>query len=257
MQRQARSGRRRSPLSGCACSYRSARPVASSPSCRSMAVSAGKAITWMKVKMATSDQFPMSGLSIHPPDSETRAHEDPVYSRTLKAPRVPLASVTLLASLCLGPLCAKAEPDADLIARGAYLSLLGNCEHCHTPGHFLGKRDDSKALSGSDVGFWDPVAGTVIGPNITPDIEIGIGSWSSADLKKALTTGERPDGRMLSPVMPWQDLARLHDEDIAALVEYLKSRKPVKNQVVGPLGPTEPVPVHTLRLTPPETGSTR
>lgn len=62
---------------------------------------------------------------------------------------------------------------------------------------------------------------------------------------------------MLSPVMPWQDLARLHDEDIAALVEYLKSRKPVKNQVVGPLGPTEPVPVHTLRLTPPETGSQR
>ncbi|WP_244473603.1 cytochrome c [Rhizobium sp. Leaf262] len=211
----------------------------------------------MKVKMATSDQFPISGLLIHPPDSETRAHEDPVHSRTLKAPRVLLASVTLLASLCLGPLCAKAEPDADLIARGAYLSLLGNCEHCHTPGHFLGKRDDSKALSGSDVGFWDPVAGTVIGPNITPDIETGIGSWSSADLKKALTTGERPDGRMLSPVMPWQDLARLHDEDITALVEYLKSLKPLKNQVVGPLGPTESVPVHTLRLTPPETGSQR
>ncbi len=58
---------------------------------------------------------------------------------------------------------------------------------------------------------------------------------------------------MLSPVMPWQDLARLHGDDITALVEYLKSLKPVKNRVVGPLGPTEPVPVYTLRLTPPET----
>lgn len=178
-------------------------------------------------------------------------------SRTLTAPRVLLANITLYAVICLAPLCASAEPEADLIARGAYLSLLGNCEHCHTPGHFLGKRDDSKALSGSDVGFWDPVAGTVIGPNITPDIETGIGSWSNADIKKALTTGERPDGRMLSPVMPWQDLARLHEDDVVALVEYLKSLKPVKNRVGGPFGPTESVPVFTLRLTPPETGSTR
>lgn len=190
-------------------------------------------------------------------EAETRANETPMDQRTLMSPRVLLANVTLLAAICLAPLCASAEPDADLIARGAYLSLLGNCEHCHTPGHFLGKRDDSKTLSGSDVGFWDPVAGTVIGPNITPDIETGIGSWSRADIKKALTTGERPDGRMLSPVMPWQDIARLHEDDVVALVEYLKSLKPVKNRVGGPFGPAEPVPVFTLRLTPPETGSAR
>jgi hypothetical protein len=52
--------------------------------------------------------------------------------------------------------------------------------------------------------------------------------------------------------MPWADLAQLQEPDILALVEYLKSLKPVKNRVPGPFGPAEAVPVYTLRLAPPD-----
>lgn len=146
-----------------------------------------------------------------------------------------------------------AEAPNTSVARGAYISLLANCEHCHTPGHFLGKRDDSRKLSGSDVGFWIEGIGTFVGPNITPDNETGIGSWSRDEIKTALTTGERPDGRMLSPVMPWADLAQLEDSDLDALVDYLKSLKPLRSPRLGPFGPTERLPVFSLRLVSPET----
>jgi mono/diheme cytochrome c family protein len=182
------------------------------------------------------------------------------YTRDIKPMKLPsfftffssCASVCVLTTCFSGIAEAADKPNQQLVSRGYYLSQLGNCEHCHTPGHFLGKRDQSKTLSGSDVGFWDPNLGTVIGPNITPDDETGIGTWTPQDIRLALTTGERPDGRLLSPVMPWADLAQLQEPDILALVEYLKSLKPVKNRVPGPFGPAEAVPVHTLRLAPPD-----
>jgi len=49
--------------------------------------------------------------------------------------------------------------------------------------------------------------------NITPDKESGIGNWSDAELVTAMTTGKRPDGRMLAPIMPWHALANLTKDD--------------------------------------------
>ncbi len=122
---------------------------------------------------------------------------------------------------------------------------------------FLGKRDDSKKLGGSDVGFTIPGMGTVVGPNITPDKATGIGTWTRSEIVTALTTGVRPDGRILSPVMPWQDLAKLDERDVLALAIYLQSIQPVVNRTPGPFGLGEPLSVFSLRLMPPSVGRQR
>ena len=120
------------------------------------------------------------------------------------------------------------------VTRGRYLVELAGCGHCHTPGHFRGNEDHSRELAGSDVGFEVPAAGTFVGPNLTPDRRTGLGSWSDQQIIVAIRGGVRPDGRLLSPVMPWQNFARLSDEDVTAIVAYLRALKPVTNKVPGP-----------------------
>lgn len=122
------------------------------------------------------------------------------------------------------------------VERGKYLVTIGGCSDCHTPGYFLGKPDFSRMLGGSDVGFGLPGLGTFVGPNLTPDKETGLGKWTDDQIIAAFTTGVRPDGRRLAPIMPWRDLAHLDHKDALAIVTYLRSLPPVKHQVPGPFG---------------------
>lgn len=145
-----------------------------------------------------------------------------------------------LAAWCLLAAAAHAEDDAQL-ARGRYLVTLGSCIDCHTPGYFVGKPDMNRYLGGSDVGFAVPGVGVFVGRNLTPDKETGLGSWTQAQIVTAITTGVRPDGRTLAPVMPWPALSRLTSADASAIAAYLQSLPPVKRQVPGPFGPGEAV----------------
>jgi hypothetical protein len=52
-------------------------------------------------------------------------------------------------------------------------------------------------LAGSEVGFQIPGLGIFYPSNLTPDRETGIGTWSEADIIKAVRAGVRPDGRQL------------------------------------------------------------
>ncbi len=99
--------------------------------------------------------------------------------------------------------------------------------------------DFSRRLGGSDVGFAIPEVGASVGPNLTPDKETGLGAWTDDQIVAALTKGVTPDGRKLSPVMPWQELAALSPDDAKAIVAYLRSLPPVKNAVPGPFGPDQ------------------
>ena len=125
------------------------------------------------------------------------------------------------------------------VERGKYLVAIGGCNDCHTSGSFLGKPDYSRTLGGSDVGFGLPGLGTFVGPNLTPDKETELGNWTTAQIITAFTTGVRPDGRRLAPIMPWRGLARLSYDDAQAIAAYLQSLPPVKNAVPGPFGPKE------------------
>jgi mono/diheme cytochrome c family protein len=138
------------------------------------------------------------------------------------------------------------------VARGKYLVQLAGCTDCHTPGHFLGRPDMARFLGGSDVGFEVPDLGIFVGPNLTPDQDTGLGSWTPDEIVTTIQTGVRPDGRMLVPVMPWRAYAGLTKSDAAAIVDYLRSLLPVTNKVPGPLGLTEKATVFRMKILPPD-----
>ena len=137
------------------------------------------------------------------------------------------------------------------IERGKYLVVLASCNDCHTPGFFLGNPDMSKYLGGSDVAFELPGLGAFAGRNITPDKETGLGNWTAEQIAAAITTGKRPDGRQLAPIMPYHAFSYMTKEDVAAIVAFLQSIPAVKNEVVGPFKPGEKVTSFMFRVLPP------
>jgi len=132
-----------------------------------------------------------------------------------------------------------AEPE---VLRGKYLVSVIPCTDCHTPGAFFGKPDVKRYLAGSDVGFEVPGLGVFYAPNLTPDEGTGLGKWSKEEIATAITTGKRPDGRILAPPMPVESFKHLTKADALAIAAYLKSLPPIKHKVPGPLGPNEKPP---------------
>jgi mono/diheme cytochrome c family protein len=161
--------------------------------------------------------------------------------------RIPLLTI-VIASLAAFPLAVRAETPVE---RGLYLVTIAGCNDCHTPGALFGKPDKARHLAGSDVGFGDPGSGVVVGQNLTPDTETGLGGWTSDQIATAITTGKVPDGRMLSPIMPWPALSQLTHDDALAIVAYLKSLPAVKNAVPGPYKPGQATAVAVSVVVPP------
>ncbi len=128
-----------------------------------------------------------------------------------------------------GPVGAVPDPDpADKVAYGHYLAQLGHCMACHTPrdatGHF-----DMAHRYGAGGHLLQGVFGAVVSQNITPDVNTGIGGWTDQQIKIALTKGMRPDGSLIVSPMPWRYLATLRNQDVDALIAYLRTLKPVVN----------------------------
>lgn len=92
---------------------------------------------------------------------------------------------------------------------GKYLTQIGACMGCHGP-----------SLSGGAM-----IEGKVKAANITPE---GLKGWTEADFVKAMRTGIRPGGRVLSAAMPWPYVGKLTDEELRATWLYLQSVPPKK-----------------------------
>jgi mono/diheme cytochrome c family protein len=143
-------------------------------------------------------------------------------------------SVALAATILLA-IPAKSET---LVERGGYLvNTILACGNCHTPKTPEGNPIAEKALSGG-VSFTTP-AFNATAANITPDMETGIGSWSDDDIKRAITESIRPPqarlpGVPLAAVMPASFYKALLARDLDAIVAYLRSVKPVRNEVALP-----------------------
>ena len=133
---------------------------------------------------------------------------------------------------------------AGAIERGEYLASIMDCTGCHTAGALAGAPNPELYLAGSDIGFQIPGLGVFYPPNLTPDVETGLGKWSEDEIMLAVRGGLRPDGRELIPIMPWPSYSALTDEDAQALAAYMKSLPPMKFQAPGPFGegetPTDP-----------------
>lgn len=123
----------------------------------------------------------------------------------------------------------KATRDSAKIARGAYLVYgPAHCASCHAP---FEKRDAVKNGEQIDlIGGWElciPPA-DVRAPNITPDKETGIGNMSDGEIARAMRYSVQHDGKILLPFMPFQELS---DDDVVAILSFLRSRPAVKNIV--------------------------
>ncbi len=156
--------------------------------------------------------------------------------------------------------------DKDLAIKGKYLVNIMGCHDCHSPkkmgpmgpeiiphlmlsGYPQDRPIASFDLDATERGFsiMNPDLTAAAGPwgisfagNLTPDAT-GLGSWTEAQFKKAITEGKYKgmDGtRMLLPPMPWMNYKELKDEDIKAIFSYLKSTKPVNNIVPQPIEAT-------------------
>src|SRR6195952_3292950 len=147
--------------------------------------------------------------------------------------RIALATV---ASLLTAAHCAHAETPVE---RGAYLvNTIMACGNCHSPRDADSRLIADKAFSGGLTFDTPPFVATA--PNITQDIETGTGSWSDAEIKRALVEGLRPNhGRLagvpLAAIMPANFYKALCRGALAPVLPYLRSVKPIRNQVADPV----------------------
>jgi len=116
----------------------------------------------------------------------------------------------------------------DAITRGAYLVNAGGCVSCHLAVEGDGSTNPA-ILSGGHALVTD--FGTFYVPNITPDVDTGIGDWRAQDFLRALKHGRSPEGSFYFPAFPYRSYADLNAEDVLDIGAYLLSLDPVNNAV--------------------------
>jgi mono/diheme cytochrome c family protein len=142
-------------------------------------------------------------------------------------------------AILLAFLPATGQAEAKL-ERGRYLvETLAGCGNCHTPKGPNGPLQDKKFAGGDIIKHADFTAVT---PNITPDPETGIGKWTDRQIFLAIREGKRPDGRLLGPAMPSRSYRNLADDDVRAMVAYLRSLPPIYNVISEKSHYDEPLP---------------
>ncbi len=116
-----------------------------------------------------------------------------------------------------------------LLERGDYLvNAIAACGNCHSP------QTPEGPLAGMEMAgqFLIEMAGMkAYASNITPDVETGIGAWSDAEIIEAIRNGKRPDGSTIGPPMAFEWYRHISDRDVSAIVAYLRSVPPVRNEI--------------------------
>ena len=145
------------------------------------------------------------------------------------------------------PMAAAAPPVDDIkdpaerqiAAHGRYLVTTGACYDCHQVPTAQGP-DASRYLAGG-LRFHND-AGTFVTANLTPDKTTGLGRRTDDQVKRLLRSGVTANGRVDSyRLMPWGAFSHYTDEDLHAIVVYLRHLKPVRHEIPDPaLGSTPP-----------------
>ena len=120
-----------------------------------------------------------------------------------------------LAALACVMLPVFAHADTDLIKRGQYLTQAADCQACHTSA--------GAAPYAGGRAFKLPMGLVLYSPNITPDIQTGIGSYTDDEWVRMLHTGVAHDGRHLYPAMPYNSYTLMTRDDALAIKAYLFS----------------------------------
>ena len=154
------------------------------------------------------------------------------------------------------------QSQGDMVQRGKYLvDAVAACGYCHTPrtgaeynmnmylaGHPAGQsyprynfsmmQQGIFTLTSPQMSAFSGPFGTSFASNLTPDKETGLGEWTEDMFINAMRTGlhQGVEGnRPILPPMPVKHYAQMNDEDLKAIWAYLKTIKPVNNEVNPPL----------------------
>lgn len=119
-------------------------------------------------------------------------------------------------------------PRSDKVRYGKYLADIGHCMECHTP---MEKGHLNMAMIGAGGRTFEGPWGESVSANLTPDKETGLGEWTDEQIKTAIATGVRADGTKLRPPMAFAYYENIKDEDLDAIVAYLRSLEPIRNDV--------------------------
>jgi mono/diheme cytochrome c family protein len=183
---------------------------------------------------------------------------------------IPIATVLLLVFSqmnCSGREENKQMTQQELVARGKYLVTTGGCGDCHTPKIYTSNGpvpDSTRRASGfqaeeklpaldvkyvapgnwvateSNFSAWVGPWGISYAANLTPDNATGIGALTEEMFIKSLREGKWMGvGRPLLPPMPWQTIGQMTDQDLKAIYAYLRTIKPIHNEVPQPVPPNK------------------
>ena len=154
------------------------------------------------------------------------------------------------------------EATADRLERGSYLVRnVAGCLACHSDVDTGRGVPSESAMDGAGKVMAAEGMPWLVAPNLTPDAETGVGTWSDDTVGRAIREGIGHDGRALFPMMPYQVYRAMSDEDLASVVVFLRSLPPVRRALPatevpfppGPLINTVPEPIHES-VPPPELG---
>ena len=115
--------------------------------------------------------------------------------------------------------------DFTTVAKGRYLSILSDCASCHTV-----PQKNQPFAGGRPI---ETPFGKIVAPNITPDMETGIGSWTDDQFDRAVRKGIGRNGERLYPAMPFNAYTKMSREDVLAIRAYLNTVTAVYNSVVA------------------------
>lgn len=133
----------------------------------------------------------------------------------------------------------KVEATPEKLARGRYLAEnVAVCFHCHSQEEkaVFGTPSKPGTLGGGGMclGPEQGFPGTMCASNITPDAETGLGQWTDGEILRAIREGVSRDGRALMPVMPYSLYRDMADEDVEAVVAYLRTIPAIRNPIAQP-----------------------
>jgi mono/diheme cytochrome c family protein len=176
-----------------------------------------------------SNVRPPMGVFFYRGLSDTDAHAIAAYLRQAPAVRTTFERAPVTGTpVVFGP-TVTSVPDpsrSDKVAYGRYIAVtVAHCMQCHSP-RVQGLPDLTRLGSGGNA-YTGRDGRAAVAANLTPGNPTGIATWTDDQLKQAITTGVRPDGSKLVPVMDFEFYEQMTPDDLDALVSFLRTLKPV------------------------------
>jgi len=119
-------------------------------------------------------------------------------------------------------------PDSAMIAHGRYLALgPAHCQHCHSPLENIQDVEMGKEVPMTGGFVFELPIGNIHSPNITSDVETGIGGYSDGQLYRMLRHNIRHDGQVCLELMPFFNMT---EYDVKSVISYLRTLAPARNE---------------------------